>query len=227
MNSTNEIRLVGTLQDMPRAEQSKNGHSRCRFNLITREKTFGGVNYDNRLKVHMYGKNADFALNYLRPGSLVLVKGRAKPYHREIPDKGWENGFYIQGESIDGLANYGNKTTPPEDISYNEVLLMGYLAKDAKDKERTGLPVVELTLMTNENKLLDNNKPIQRAESHKIIVFSEPVIRQARKLLKGDLVLLAGRYQNHSFKTADNHWINLFEVVTTKPQLVSRKPSSK
>ena len=135
--------------------------------------------------------------------------GRGKTVFTSVPN------------AIDALANYGKREQAPEEITYNEILLMGYLAKDPVDKTRSSLPVVELVVMTDEG----TAKSPARPETHRVIVFSEPIIRQARKFQKGDRVLLAGRYQNHSFKVADGGWVNLYEIVTTRPQLVNHKHS--
>ncbi|WP_026375411.1 single-stranded DNA-binding protein [Aestuariibacter salexigens] len=222
MQTLNEIRLIGFLEDTPQAEQGKQDTLRCKFNLVTREKTFGGVNYDNRLRVHLYDAQATFALEALRSGSLVMVEGRAKPYRFESSPGEWQTGMYIKGQRIDGLANYGKHSEDAKEVYYNEIVLLGFLATDAKDKQRGGIPVVELIVMTDEVITKPGHKTLP--ETHRVIVFSEPNIRGARQLKKGDAVLISGRYQNHSFKAQNDNWVNLFEVVTTKVhQLRERK----
>jgi len=92
--------------------------------------------------------------------------------------------------------------------SVNKVILVGNLAADPEVRNtQDGRPIVNLRLVTNESwKDKNTGEKKERAEFHRVVIFSEGLCRVAEQYLKkGSTVYIEGQLQTRKWQDQDGN----------------------
>ena len=115
----NQVTLIGRLVANPEVKQLQSGTQTASFKLavdreISREKKEAGETSADFIPVTVWGKTADFVINYLGKGRLVAVSGRLQI--RDYTSKEGERRTFTEvvADKVKGLdkANTGDTPAP-------------------------------------------------------------------------------------------------------------------
>jgi single-strand DNA-binding protein len=112
-------------------------------------------------------------------------------------------------------------------MSLNKALVIGHLGQDPEIRYTpTGLPVVNLSIATDEPYLDREGKRQERTEWHRIVVIGKLALTCNEYLKKGRQVFVEGRLQNREYETkADGRKHHRTEIVASRVQFLGAPPS--
>jgi len=105
----------------------------------------------------------------------------------------------------------------------NRVTLIGFLAADPQVRATgSGVTICNFVVMTNENYRDGNGQIVERAESHRIVVFDKLADVCAKYLVKGRKVYIEGSLQTRSYDDKDGNKRYLTEIRAHEMLLLDR-----
>jgi len=108
-------------------------------------------------------------------------------------------------------------------MNFNKVIICGRVTKDIElKKTNEGRAVVSLVLATNNTYVDKNNKKVDKADFHNIVIWGTMAETVAKYCVKGSVLLVEGRLQNRSFENRDGIKKEVTEVIAEKFQLGPR-----
>ena len=116
MTSLNRLMLMGTLGQRPELKRTQNGKAFCRMSVATH--SWDKENPDSEGKtlwhtVHVFGRQAETAAEYLSKGRQVFVEGRVETSHYESAgQKVWRT--WITADKVTFLGGGQKKETSDE-----------------------------------------------------------------------------------------------------------------
>lgn len=96
---------------------------------------------------------------------------------------------------------------------YQKVVLIGNLgAKPELNETRSGVPVANLSLATNERWTKDGQRQ-ERTEWHRVVLWQGLAEIASQYLKKGDRVLIEGRIQSREYEDRNGNPARSYEIV--------------
>ncbi len=86
MSTFNRITILGTLGNDPFLQATRNGRPYCRVSLATNSWRKEGGESTTWHSVHLFGKNAETASQYLKKGRQILIEGRVESSRYKTPE---------------------------------------------------------------------------------------------------------------------------------------------
>ena len=110
---------------------------------------------------------------------------------------------------------------------FNKVYLLGHIGQAPDTRFTTsGNPVVTFSMATDEGYYdKDNEKWVERAEWHRIVMFGKRAENVGEKAYKGALVLVEGKLQTRSWDDKDGIKRYTTEIVAQRIQIIKTKSS--
>ncbi|WP_291321723.1 single-stranded DNA-binding protein [Desulfonatronospira sp.] len=103
--------------------------------------------------------------------------------------------------------------------SMNKAIIVGRLGQDPKlAYTASGLPVVNLSVATDESYTDRDGNKVDKAEWHRVVVFNKPAEFCANYLGKGSLVLVEGRLQTRKWQDQQGQDRYTTEIVAMRVQ---------
>jgi len=111
-------------------------------------------------------------------------------------------------------------------MSLNKVMVIGHLGQDPEIRYTpTGLPVVNLSVATDEPYLDKEGKRRERTEWHRIVVIGKLALNCNEYLKKGRQVFVEGRLRNREYEAkVDGRKQHRAEIVASRVQFLGGPP---
>jgi len=107
IESLNVVSLVGRLGGEPDVKYFESGSVKTKLTLAVKRPTSNQDTPPDWFNLELWGKQADYAANYLRKGALVEVKGSLKMDFWKDKNTGADRSSPVI--SVDSIQNYGAK----------------------------------------------------------------------------------------------------------------------
>jgi single-strand DNA-binding protein len=106
----------------------------------------------------------------------------------------------------------------------NRVMLIGYLGSDPeKGYTSSGIPVINISIATNEKWFDDNGKSQERTEWHRVVIWRALADVVERFLSKGNRVYIEGKLQTNRCENDDGKRLSRTEVICHEMRLLDLK----
>ena len=112
-------------------------------------------------------------------------------------------------------------------MSLNKVLVIGHLGQDPEIRYTpTGVPIVNLSVATDEPYLDKEGKRQDRTEWHRVVVVGKLALTCHEYLKKGRQLFVEGRLQDREYETkVDGRKHHRTEIVASRVQFLGARPS--
>ncbi|MEQ1849658.1 MAG: single-stranded DNA-binding protein [Candidatus Peribacteraceae bacterium] len=235
MFSLNRVDLVGYQTQPLTPRQTPGGTRVVDMNLVVpysfqsgKGEMLSGKSFHT---VTLWGAMADFASQYVRPGSQVFVSGR-------LQTDSWEDTESKEKRSKTKLVALDLILLDPKDGqreapsdarltagSVNHAQVIGNVTRDPEMRTTTsGQSVLTIGVATNERwKDRASNEMKERTEYHNVVIWGELAQEVQRTIHKGSRVHVAGRVQTRSWETKEGQKRTTTEIVADTVTLLGIK----
>jgi single-strand DNA-binding protein len=112
-------------------------------------------------------------------------------------------------------------------MSLNKVMVIGHLGQDPEIRYTpTGMPVVNLSVATDEPYVDKEGKRQERVEWHRVMVVGKLALTCHEYLKKGRQVFVEGRLRYHEYDAKiDGHKQKRTEIVASRVQFLGARPT--
>ncbi len=112
-------------------------------------------------------------------------------------------------------------------MSLNKVMVIGHLGQDPEVRYTpTGLPVVNLSVATDEGYVDKEGKRQERTEWHRVVVVGKLALNCHEYLKKGRQIFVEGRLRNREYAAKiDGHKQHRTEIVASRVQFLGAPPA--
>jgi len=235
MFSLNRADLIGYQTQPLTPRQTPGGTSVVDLNLVvpTSFQTQKGDLLSGKSfhTVTLWGAMADFAVQYVRPGSQVFVSGR-------LQTDSWEDSETKEKKSKTKLVALDLILLDPKDGqrsapdgaplvtgAVNRTQVIGNVTRDPEMRTTAGgQHVVSIGIATNERwKDKSSNEQKERTEFHNVVIWGELADQVSRSLRKGNRVFVSGRLQTRTWETKDGKKRATTEIIADSVSLLGIK----
>lgn len=228
MFSLNRVHIVGYQTQPVELRQTPGGASVTDLNLVVPVSFTGDNGQQIESKsfhtVTLWGSMADFAGQYVRPGTQVFIGGRLQTDSWDDEQSGEKRSKtkivsldFILLDPKDGqLAAPQNAGDLMRGVNNAEVI--GNLTREPEMRTTTnGQQVVSLGVATNERwKDRQSGEDRERTEFHNIVVWGALAEQVSSTLKKGQRVYVGGRVQTRSWETQSGAKRTTTEIVAER-----------
>lgn len=235
MFSLNRVHIIGYQTQPVEIRQTPGGTSVVDLNLVVPysfKSEKGDVLTGKAFHtVTLWGSMADFAGQYIRPGSQIFIGGRLQTDSWEDQTSGEKRSKtkiialdMILLDPKDGQlpAPEGAKLTTS---AVNRADIVGNVTRDPEIRTTTGgQQVLTLGVATNDRwKDRATGEAKERAEFHNVVVWGDLAAETGRVIHKGSRVFVSGRVQTRSWETPQGQKRTTTEIVADQCALLGVK----
>jgi single-strand DNA-binding protein len=235
MFSLNRVDLVGYQTQPLTPRQTPGGTSVVDMNLVVpytfqsgKGEMLSGKSFHT---VTLWGPMADFASQYVRPGSQVFVSGR-------LQTDSWEDSETKEKKSKTKMVALDLILLDPKDGqreapegarltagSVNHAQVIGNVTRDPEMRTTTsGQSVLTIGVATNERwKDRASNEMKERTEYHNIVIWGELAQEVQNTIRKGSRIFVSGRVQTRTWETKEGQKRATTEIVADTVTLLGIK----
>ncbi|MDD5751055.1 MAG: single-stranded DNA-binding protein [Candidatus Peribacteraceae bacterium] len=235
MFSLNRVHIIGYQTQPVEIRQTPGGTSVVDLNLVVpysfkseKGEVLTGKAFQT---VTLWGSMADFAGQYVRPGSQLFIGGRLQTDSWEDQTSGEKRSKtkiialdMILLDPKDGQlpAPEGAKLTTG---AVNRVDIVGNVTRDPEIRTTTGgQQVLTLGVATNDRwKDRTSGEAKERSEFHNVVVWGDLAAEVGRVIHKGNRVFVSGRVQTRSWETPQGQKRTTTEIVADQCSLLGVK----
>ncbi|MDK2906793.1 single-stranded DNA-binding protein [Petrotoga mexicana] len=155
--SYNKVILVGRLTRDPEIRSTMNGNNVANFHLAVDRRTSNNQDGTDFIRIVAFGKQADFASNYLKKGKLILVEG-------SLHINQWTDRDNIKRETAEIWANRMNFMETKKAEQANEFSDMDITVEEGffdKDRVSDTDPIEEI----DDGAILENDELLEESFS--------------------------------------------------------------
>lgn len=235
MFSLNRAQIIGYQTQGLTVRQTPQGTSVVDLNLVApyRFRSDGGEMLDGKSfhVVTLWGAMAQFAGNYVKPGSHIFIAGRLQTDSWE-DEKSGEKRSKTKIVATDVILldpREGQMAAPERSASLvsglNRADIVGNTTRDPELRTTTsGQHVMTLGVATNEKwKDKASGQDRERTEFHNVVVWGALAEEIAASVKKGNRVFVSGRIQNRTWETQAGAKRTTTEIVADSVLLLGVK----
>jgi single-strand DNA-binding protein len=238
MFSLNRVHIIGYQTQPVEIRQTPSSTSVTDLNLVVpysfkseRGEMLTGKAFHT---VTVWGSMADFAGQYIRPGSQVFIAGRLQTDSWEDQTSGEKRSkTKIVALDMILLDPKDGQISPPDGVkltmnAVNRADIVGNVTRDPEVRTTTGgQQVLTLGVATNDRwKERATGELKERSEFHNVVIWGELAEEVGRIIHKGNRVFVSGRVQTRSWETQQGQKRTTTEIIADQFTLVGVKNST-
>lgn len=238
MFSLNRVHLIGYQTQTVEVRQTPGGTSVVDLNLVVpysfqseQGETLQGRAFHT---VTLWGSMADFAGQYVRPGSQIFIGGR-------LQTDSWEDQTTHEKRSKTKIIALDMILLDPKDgqisapdgakltvSAVNRADIVGNVTRDPEIRTTTGgKQVLTLGVATNDRwKERSTGEAKERAEFHNVVIWGALAEEVNKVVRKGSRVFVSGRVQTRSWETQQGQKRTTTEIIADQCALLGVRSAS-
>lgn len=235
MFSLNRADLIGYQTQPLTPRQTPGGTSVVDLNLVVpysfqsgKGEQLSGRSFHT---VTLWGSMADFAIQYVKPGSQMFVSGRLQTDSWEDTEKK-EKRSKTKMVALDLILldpKDGQRSAPDSAPlvtgAVNRAQIIGNVTRDPEMRTTTGgQHVLTIGVATNERwKDKASNEMKERTEFHNVVIWGDLADQVNASVRKGNRVFVSGRVQTRSWETKEGQKRTTTEIIADTLSLLGIK----